>query len=387
MSSPKKTHKGSKDLEESINNLYWLEALKLPSLWYGDLRIQAKDSIHVDVIGHPDGADGARVSVKRGEIIPLEYGHLRQCRDRRLAGETAILSYTTVLMPTTQLDYCSALMDFSEWDNKFRDSYWWADPISSVFLTYSVLTSWLDSAETYLFAHKFKSRRHLYLYILSAQTLGIIDEYQQNEDGIDVYSDSMENLMDSVLNQFKDRSNRPLRTCCRVSDNCQVAMIPDVDVIGYDSSFIESFPCEVELEEEQEKDLSTISEDDFVFANRHSASVTRQMDSSFESRNDSSASKETSSSRLSLCLVVHIDSHSNLSLSSSTSSHTPTKIKVESTETSVTLTDGALRWTDPLSSCVAVNCRIRETRTTKWNQKVFSLFLSGLKKYSILSLS
>lgn len=78
-----------RELKETVNNLYWVDSLKLPCLWYGEVNAETKSvQVTVSVIGCPVSTPESSQVLERHQLQPLEYRHLGRCVDGRIGGRT-----------------------------------------------------------------------------------------------------------------------------------------------------------------------------------------------------------------------------------------------------------------------------------------------------------
>lgn len=385
-----------KELKETVNNLYWVESIKLPCLWYGVVNGESKSSlVTVAVIGRQSSEASSSLALERYQLQPLEYRHLSRCQDSRIGGRSPahpmIHAFVIYLL---LLDFTGALMDFAEWDDRFRDSYWWPAFISDLIHSPARLKEWLDAADNHNIATRIKVRRKLYLFLLSANFLGIEDEYMVTSEG-EFYTDLTKELLEWIAKiEISDKATIGLvpRTSSRASDQWQVTALPQVD----DSL------------KDQTKDLKSAD----IFNQRYER-IYPQIESrySFYQGQPIMCPKATKSengaanSQYALCIILKIEDFKVpidddvIVVDDSDNSSDPIPVELR-----FQVYDGVRRWTVPASSCKIPTSAIEEyvvkvmetlswksetlnaskifqrVPRTLWSAREFDLFMSGLKK-------
>lgn len=285
-------------------------------------------------------------------------------------------------------------MDFAEWDDRFRDSYWWPTFISDLIQRPPRLTQWLDDADRHVITSRIKVRRKLYLFVLCAAFLGIEDEYVVNSKG-EFYSDVMKDLLEWIANlELSDKSTTGLvpRTSSRASDQWQVTSLPSVDDISYSNAKNQKH-FEI-FTQRYEKMYSQIESRYSFYQGQPIMSV-----GSAKLENGASNAKYT------LCIILRIEevqvpSNNNvIVVDDSDNSSEPVPVELQ-----FHVYDGIRKWTAPASHCKIPTSTIEEyvvkaletltwrTETLNaskilqrvnrcaWSAREFDLFISGLKR-------
>ena len=285
-------------------------------------------------------------------------------------------------------------MDFAEWDDRFRDSYWWPVFISDLIHNSAQLESWLNAADRHSVASRIKVRRKLYLFLLCANFLGIEDEYIVAPEG-EFYSDSVRELLEWIANvEISDKTTLGLapRTSSRASEQWQVASIPEAD----------------DYLKEQTKDSKSAD----IFSKRYEK-IYPLIESRYSFHQGqpvmclkaAKSENGASNAQYTLCIILKIeevkvpinDDVIIVDDSDDSSDAIPVELRFQ-------VYDGVRRWTVPASSCRIPTSAIEEyavkvmetlspkseslnvskifqqVQRSVWTAREFDLFMSGLKK-------
>lgn len=236
--------------------------------------------------------------------------------------------------------------------------------MSNIFTNYQLLLQWLDIANMYPFAHRFLSKRRLYLFIFAADATGILHEYMIDADGQEVYSDAIYDLSENLksfqlFKQLERTGVPPIRTSSNVSDEeRQVSHLPSVgdpSDIAFDVEDQEQVPSNEEKDRTEEL---SIRQGDVVFA----PYVPKQPSTSHASSGNGSAvspSKDSARPALALCIVLKV-------------------IRETGALARYQVYNGQRKWSVSSDACVSVSY---SSAYFNWTAREFDLFISGLKKY------
>ena len=209
---------------ESRNNLYWVDGLNYPCLWYGDEA--AAPEVEVAVLPFSNAPSSAAVlqrRVKRKLLLPLDGDLLEE----HCSSDVSLKSF------------CYALLDFAEYDDHSRDSYFWPEFITDLLGSRRARERWLGMANRSVVCYMFKERRWVYLLHLCAQQAGLCDDLDSlsrlRADGVpdagerarygvectydDVLAKRVKNLLATRGSRELQRMVRSIRAVNRTEDN------------------------------------------------------------------------------------------------------------------------------------------------------------------------
>ena len=163
------------------NNLYWIESLSLPCVWYGTRDGENDDAVKV----LPITCDNLDLATRypRSDLKHLEKSHMKRISCRRTA------------------DFTRAIMDFAEWDDGERLSYNWPQFIINLIKDSNDLSNWVNHVENFNNAKriKFHDRKKVFLFFLCAELLGLTDEVRSVGPDEPGCSEEVQSLFDSIL--------------------------------------------------------------------------------------------------------------------------------------------------------------------------------------------
>lgn len=195
------------DGDESRNNLYWLNSQNLPCLWYsGSKCLSPEDNIQVIPIVCADNYRKKQsIKVARKHLVPLDEDLLAlHCKDTR----TQNFSY--------------ALLDFAEYDDAARDSYFWPSFLLRIIENADLCILWINRVLENRLHVNLVEERKLFLFYMCAQHVGILNDELEFVNFEESDADARELFKAIVSLNDNDIAKEFRRSSSRVGDEYQV---------------------------------------------------------------------------------------------------------------------------------------------------------------------
>jgi hypothetical protein len=196
------------DGDESRNNLYWLNSQNLPCLWYSGSKCQSPEDIIsvIPIICTPNNRKKQFIKVARKYLVPL---------DEDLLALNCKHTYTR--------NFSYALLDFAEYDDAARDSYFWPSFILELIKHADLCILWIHRVLENSLNVKLEEQRRLFLFYMCAQHVGILNHDLEFVNFKEIDRD-VRDLFEKIasINDKDDITKDFRRSSSRVGDEYQV---------------------------------------------------------------------------------------------------------------------------------------------------------------------